>query len=46
MQASTYACTHTLTHTQISDRSEAANTAVESMEIKSGEPLVVQFAAP
>lgn len=31
---------------QISDRSEAASLAVESMEIKSGEPLVVQFSAP
>ena len=31
---------------QITDRSEAASAAVESMEIKHGEPLVVQFAAP
>ena len=31
---------------QITDRSEAANSAVSSMEIKSGEPLVVQFGAP
>ena len=31
---------------QITDRSEAASAALESMEIKHGEPLVVQFAAP
>ena len=31
---------------QIMDRSEAASAAVDSMEVKHGEPLVVQFAAP
>ena len=31
---------------QITDRSEAASSAVDSMEVKHGEPLVVQFAAP
>jgi len=30
----------------IMDRSEAASAAVDSMEVKHGEPLVVQFAAP
>lgn len=30
----------------IADRAEAAASAVRSMEIKHGEPLVVQFAAP
>lgn len=38
--------THSHTHTQITDRTEAADAAVQSMEIKGGEPLVVQFAAP
>ena len=28
------------------DRSEATNTAVNGMEVKHGEPLVVQFATP
>ena len=28
------------------DRSEATNAAVHSMEVKHGEPLVVQFATP
>ena len=31
---------------QVTDRSEATAAAVESMEVKHGEPLVVQFAAP
>jgi len=31
---------------QIMDRSEAASAAIDSMEVKHGEPLVVQFAAP
>ena len=31
---------------QITDRSEAASVAVQSIEIKHGEPVVVQFAAP
>ncbi|CAI8004588.1 Ragulator complex protein LAMTOR1 [Geodia barretti] len=30
----------------VTDRSEATAAAVESMEVKHGEPLVVQFAAP
>ena len=31
---------------QVEDRSEATNAAIENMEVKHGEPLVVQFAAP
>ena len=31
---------------QMEDRSEATNAAVHSMEVKHGEPLVVQFATP